>query len=377
MAHFMIAHLQNGEYNGNRILKEETAKLMHDSPLTLLPPLDRMELGFFETNINGREVIAHLGDSQNFHTSLHLFLKENTGFYVSFNAAGKEGAAHHLRLALFADFADRYFPGPPLTTARVDDATAKQHAQMLAGNWRASRGAFTTFLSAIGLIGQTKVSVGAKGELVIGDAKGLNGQLVKWVEIAPFVWHDANGHDSLAAKVVDGKVERFSYGLGAPFEVWLRVDGKQDGAWLVPALCVSLAALFLTVVFWPVNAIVRRRFRTRLDLPAPALRAYRAGKLGALLVFSAFIAWTLSVVSMFSDLNKTTAAFDPVIRFCQVFGFVAFIGGFALALWNLWSVWTGKRRWPAKLWSVVLVFSTFIVLWIAFAFHLIGWGVNY
>jgi len=35
MAHFMIAHLQNGEYNGNRILKEETAKQMHDSPLTL------------------------------------------------------------------------------------------------------------------------------------------------------------------------------------------------------------------------------------------------------------------------------------------------------------------------------------------------------
>ena len=26
MAHFMIAHLQNGEYNGNRILKPETAR---------------------------------------------------------------------------------------------------------------------------------------------------------------------------------------------------------------------------------------------------------------------------------------------------------------------------------------------------------------
>jgi hypothetical protein len=345
--------------------------------LTLLPPLDRMELGFFETNINGREVIAHLGDSQNFHTSLHLFLKENTGFYVSFNSAGKEGAAHHLRLALFADFADRYFPGPPLTDARVDEATSKQHVQMLAGNWVASRGSQTTFLSAIGLIGQTKVSAGAKGELVVSDAKGLNGQPVKWVEIAPFVWHDENGHDSFAAKVVDGRVERFSYGLGAPFEVWLRVDEGRNGAWLVPALCVSLAALFLTVVFWPVNAIVRRRFRARLDLQARALRAYRAGKFGALLVLSAFLTWALSVISMFSDLNKTTSAFDPVLRFCQVFGFVAFIGGFLLTLWNLWSVWTGNRRWPAKLWSVVLVFSTFIVLWIAFEFHLIGWGVNY
>ena len=26
MAHFMIAHLQNGEYHGNRILKAETAR---------------------------------------------------------------------------------------------------------------------------------------------------------------------------------------------------------------------------------------------------------------------------------------------------------------------------------------------------------------
>jgi CubicO group peptidase (beta-lactamase class C family) len=377
MAHFMIAHLQNGEYNGQRILKEETAKLMHDSPMTLLPPLNRMELGFFETNINGREVIAHLGDTQNFHTSLHLFLKENTGFYVSFNSAGKEGAAHHLRLALFADFADRYFPGPAPSSARVDEATAKQHAQMLAGNWVASRGSQTTFLSAIGLIGQTKVAAGEKGELIVPDLKSLNGQPIKWVETTPFVWQDPNGHDRLTAKVVDGKVTRWSFDLVAPFDVYLPVDGARNGAWLVPALCVSLAALLLTVIFWPVTAIVRRRYRTRLDLPAPALRAYRAGKIGALLIFAAFCTWALSIISMFSDLNKTTAAFDPVLRFAQVFGFVAFVGGLLLALWNLKAVWTGQRRWPAKLWSIVLVFCAFVMLWIAVTFHLIGWGVNY
>jgi hypothetical protein len=133
----------------------------------------------------------------------------------------------------------------------------------------------------------------------------------------------------------------------------------------------------LTVVFWPVTAIVRRRYRARLDLPAPDLRAYRAGKVGALLTLAAFATWAVSVISMFSDLNKTTSAFDPVLRFAQVFGFVAFIGGFLLALWNLLVVWTGKRRWPAKLWSLALVFATFIILWIAFQFHLIGWGVNY
>jgi CubicO group peptidase (beta-lactamase class C family) len=376
MAHFMIAHLNNGEYHGNRILKEETAKQMHDSPLTLLPPLNRMELGFFETNINGREVIAHLGDSQNFHTSLHLFLKENTGFYVSFNSAGKAGAAHPLRLALFADFADRYFPGPRPDT-RVDEATAKQHAQMMTGHWIASRGSFTTFLSAVGLIGQVKVAVDAKGELLLPDVKELNGQPVKWVETSPFVWQDANGHDQLAAKVVDGQVTRFSYGLAGPFEVFLRADDARNGAWLTPALCVSLAALLLTVVFWPITAIVRRRYRARLDLASHEMRAYRLGKFGALLVLAAFGSWAVSVISMFSDLNKTTTAFDPVIRFDQVFGFIGFVGGLLLVLRNLWVVWSEPRRWPARLWSVVLVLSAGVVLWVAIAYHLIGWGVNY
>ena len=112
MAHFMIAHLQGGEYHGTRVLKAETAAMMHDSPLTLLPPLNRMELGFFETNVNGREVIGHLGDTDYFHTSLHLFVKENVGLYVSFNSTGTDGAAGSLRTALFDDFADRYYPAP-------------------------------------------------------------------------------------------------------------------------------------------------------------------------------------------------------------------------------------------------------------------------
>jgi hypothetical protein len=377
MAHFMIAHLQNGEYKGQRILGEETAKKMHDTPLTLIPPLNRMELGFFETNVNGREVIGHLGDTDYFHTSLHLFLKENTGFYVSFNSAGKEGAAHPLRLALFNDFADRYFPGPRIET-RVDEATAKQHAAAMAGNWVASRGAESTFFSVIGLVGQLKVTVGEKGELLIPDAKDLAGQPVKWVEVAPYVWQDANGHDLLAAKVVDGKVTRFSFGLAGPFEVYLPAGSSRNGAWLTPAFCASIAALLLTVIAWPIAAIVRRKYRARLDLSPRELRAYRAGKIGALLIVLALAAWTFTIVSMFSDLNNTTEAFDPVIRFDQIFGFVAFVGGFALILWNLATVWrVGSRRWPAKVWSIVLALAALVVLWVAFAFHLIGWGVHY
>ena len=376
MAHFMIAHLQNGEYHGNRILKAETAEMMHNSPLTILPPLNRMELGFFETNLNGREVIAHLGDTQCFHTSLHLFLKEGVGFYVSFNTPGKAGAVGGLRGALFEDFADRYFPAAETAATAVDAKTSAEHAAMLAGRWVNSRGSQSNFLAAVGLFGQAKAGVNAKGELVV-PFNGLNGKPRHWVETAPFVWRDQDSHERLAAKVVDGKVVRFSIDGISPFMVLDRVPGYANAAWLLPALYCALAALLLTAVFWPVTAIVRRRFGAGLALRSEELRAYRFSKIGSILLLAALGLWGFTVIRMFSDFNNLTNKFNGNIRFAEVFGILAFLLGSAFIVWNLLTVWKGSRRWPAKAWSVALALSAFIVLWIAVVFNLFSFGINY
>ena len=164
--------------------------MMHNSPLTILPPLNRMELGFFETNINGREVIAPPGRHEYFHTSLHLFLNENVGLYVSFNSRGKEGAARQPAHRAVRRFRRSLFPRPASRPDSVDAKTAAAHAAMLVGNWENSRGSQSNFLAAIGFVGQTKVSVGPKGELVV-PFKGLNEQPRHWVEVAPFLWLDA------------------------------------------------------------------------------------------------------------------------------------------------------------------------------------------
>src|SRR6188768_844004 len=126
MAKFMLANLDQGK----GLLSPEVAAIMHNSPLdkvnpvSLLPPLNRMELGFFETNINGREVIGHLGDTEFFHTSLHLLMKEGVGVYFSFNSGGREGQVQTLRWSMFEDFADRYFPASAVADAAVDEKTA-------------------------------------------------------------------------------------------------------------------------------------------------------------------------------------------------------------------------------------------------------------
>jgi CubicO group peptidase (beta-lactamase class C family) len=376
MAHFMIAHLQQGEYHGQRILAAVTAKMMHDSPLTMLPPLNRMELGFFETNINGHEVIGHLGDTEYFHTSLHLFMTENVGFYASFNSLGKEGAAGELRSALFQDFADRYFPAPP-PDSRIDAKTAAAHAALMSGRWANSRGSQSNFLAAATFLEQIKIGVDKKGGLEIPDLKGLNGAPRRWVEIAPFVWLDAEGHDRLAAKVVDGKPVRWSFDLLSPFMVFERVPWYASGAWLMPFLSASVAALLLTALLWPIAVWVRRRYESPLRLDASSLRAYRWSKIGAILILAALGLWILTLVLMSKNDEYLDGRLDPLIWLNQIFGTLVFIGGLFVMLWNLLRVWSGERRWPARAWSVVLTVSAATVLWAAFVCKFIGFGTNY
>jgi CubicO group peptidase (beta-lactamase class C family) len=375
MAHFMIAHLQGGEYNGKRILSAATARQMHDSPLTVLPTLNRMELGFFETNVNGREVIGHLGDTEDFHTSLHLFMNEAVGFYVSFNSLGKEGAADSLRTAVFQDFADRYFPGTAPQRG-VDAKTSAAHAALLAGNWDNSRGSQSSFLAALGLVGQTHVGVNEKGEPVL-PFLALNGQPRHWIETEPFVWRDPDSHERLAARVVAGKPVRFSIDLLSPFMVFDRTPWYRDASWLLPVLIASLTALVLTALFWPIAALTRRHFGARLALDPPALRARRLSKIAAVLIIAATAVWATTIGLMLKDNGNLTTHFDPVLLFAEFFGAIGFIGGFVLVLPNLRTAWTGQRRWPAKTWSIVLVASAAVVLWVAIVFKLIHFGVNY
>jgi CubicO group peptidase (beta-lactamase class C family) len=378
MGRFMIAHLANP----SPLLNPETKALMHTTANDPIPGLQKMSLGFYQSDINGHRVDSHGGDTVAFHSDLHLFLNDGVGIFVSFNSPGTAGAAHGLRTALLEEFADRYFPGPA-DTRKLDAKTAKANAEKLAGTWSTSRRSFSSFISITDLIGQTKVGIDKDGNPLITDglANGLNGHPRKWVAVGPMLWRDANGHETLGAKVVDGKAVRWSLGGVAPIIVWDRTPWYQDSAWLLPLTYLSLGVLFLTMVFWPVRAIVRRRYGATLGLEGRELQAYRASRIGATAILLTLVAWMVMISVMFGDLNNLTKAFLPIVLTVQVISFFAFIGGFAAALWYAVTVWRRKggwkTTWKAKLWSALLVVSAATVLWIALIYHLIGWATNY
>jgi CubicO group peptidase (beta-lactamase class C family) len=376
MARFMIAHLQKGVLGEARILAEETAKQMHSTPLTIIPNVNRMVLGFYETDTNGHRIISHGGDTQYFHSDLHLYVDDGVGYFISFNSAGKEGAVGALREAFYRNFADRYFPASA-PQGEVDVATAKEHAAEISGSYVVSRRAETTFLSILNLLQPIKVAVNKDGTISVPMLTDPNGEPTKWKEIAPWVWREANGKARLAAEAKDGRVIRFTAEWFSPFMMFERSSGAKGVGWLMPATVAGLVALALTVLVWPVAALVRRRYRKPLPYTGPEAKAYRWVRIGALLSLAAMGGWIGTILLMFSDLKLLSASLDWLVILVRLFGTIAVFVGLALAIWHLSVIRKAPKRWLGKTWAVVLVFATAICVWVAIAYHLVGVSTNY
>src|SRR5438132_11680497 len=82
MTRFIIAHLQDGQFNGARIVKPETAELMHSRQFSAHPAMTAMALGFYEESRNGHRIIGHAGDTVSFHTALHSIPDAGSGLLV-------------------------------------------------------------------------------------------------------------------------------------------------------------------------------------------------------------------------------------------------------------------------------------------------------
>ncbi|MDX3899263.1 MAG: serine hydrolase domain-containing protein [Sphingobium sp.] len=378
MARFMIAHLEGG----GAILSPRTAALMHDSPLdrvdarSLIPPLNRAQLGFLGADINRHKVVGHLGDTQNFHSLFELFVDDHVGIFASFNSAGRTGVGSLARDQLLAAFADRYFPTPPVTT-RVDPDTARHHAQLMAGSWVNSHRAETSFLALAALVGQVRVGVTDDGALSIPSLKDAGGAPMRWDEIAPFVWQSRTGHERLAARLEDGQVVRWSVDSLAPVAVFDRAPWWRSSVWLLPALGISLGVLALTVLHWPASWFIRRRYAVPSELSRVERRATRALRIILLLELLVLTGWMILIAAMLSNFDLLSARSDGWLRLLQIGGVTVFVGGVGLAILKAVLTWRAQRHGMRRFWSVATVLATMVVLYFAWLGGLMAMSVNY
>jgi len=383
MAKFMIAHLQNGEYAGHRILEAATAQLMHDSAFTTVSPaLNRMSLGFIQSNHNGHRIIGHDGDTRLFHSSLLLFLDDNVGLFVSLNSAGRQSDTFAIRGGLFTAFADRYFPAPARSEEKpLPDARA--HAALMVGPYEGSRREETTFASFVTFLSQATLTADARGRLMT-PFKKPNGEQKVFEEMTPFVWREVGGEDLLAAKIENGKVMMWSEG-DDPTDVYTPAPAWRHASWLSPLLLFSAAALLMTALAWPIAALVRRHYGATLPAGVSE-RAYRVSHIAAALQTVVIATWLTILFGMMATFYITwlpyfiSASMGKWILAAHLLSIVILPLGALVALGNVAVTFRTRRGWRSALprfWSLVLAASSLTVLYAAVIFHFIGFGVAF
>lgn len=346
MTRFMMAHLQDGAYDGARILRAETAQMMHARTFASNPAMNGMALGFYEETRNGHRIIGHAGDTVYFHSDLHLILDAGVGLFVSYNSAGKGDISN--RTALFEQFLDRYFPYqiPPATAP----ANAAADAQAVSGLYIASRRLQGNVLEASGMMGELRVSGLADGKITADAFKDLSGRPKKFSEIAPLVYREVDGQDKLAFKRDEGG--RLQLAIDYPFMVFDRVGLLQNKSLNYAVLGASLGIMVLALIFWPVNGLLRRHYGRNLCLSVRERRLRILARIVCALniLFVVLAALVLSAGEGAASLN----GIDGRLHALQVLGAIDSVGLLA-ALYNALRAWRWK---PAGMVSAVAAGSS-------------------
>ncbi|MDF0486660.1 serine hydrolase [Sphingomonas sp. H39-1-10] len=371
MAKFMIAHLSSA----NPLLDAKTARLMYATANTPIPGMPGMALGFYHEDRNGLNIIGHGGDTDWFHSDLHLYLDKGVGLYMSFNSAGKDGAAHVLRQRVFDSFTDRYFPAKPAAQPTLD--TAAEHGRAMAGNYVSSRGSTTNWLRIANLIGQPTVALNADGTITVSALTDPAGVPKRWREVAPWQWQEVGGSDRLGAKVRDGRVLAFAPQGFAPIFLFVPASTGMNAVWIVPVLLAALAVMLVVALNWPIVALARRRYGYRSPLSGRPLVLRRTTALTAWIMLVIAVGWMGMLSALSSDVAYFDGRLDIWMRLLQLLSLAAIVGT-AFAVWNAVSIARApQRRIVALLWSVVVAVAMLFLVWLMFDMRTLTPSLNF
>ena len=370
MSHFMLAHLQAGNYHGAQILKPQTVEMMHSRQFGVNPALPGMAMGFYEETRNGHRIIGHAGDTEYFHSDLHLIQDANVGLFVSYNSGGRGEISP--RTALFTAFLDRYFPYAIPTAPKPADAA--RDADMVAGQYITSRRPVTNILSFIGFLGDLRVSAGKDGTITIDGFKNMDQVPKTWQEIGPLLYREKNGQD-LVGFTRDSN-NRLVLAMDYPFMVWTKVslaDAKPFNLFLIGFVSIVCLGALLA---WPISAWVRHHYGRSLAWTRP-LRSLRLVIRVVLLIDLIFILAWVALLAASGGSPLFDSSRDSIFRLMQLVGWIGSLGTLAILYavartWRAPDGWWLPRAGNALIALAAVAFSWFLLHW-----HLLHPSLNY
>ncbi|HEX5353225.1 MAG TPA: serine hydrolase domain-containing protein [Rhodanobacteraceae bacterium] len=377
MANFMVMQLQNGQFDGASILPPATAQLMHSHHYSAAPGLTGYDFGFYQENRNGLTIIGHGGDTEAFHSDLHLLLDKNVGIFMSFNSAGKapNGTAESVRTSLFRRFLDHYFPYTPPAQPTV--AHAKRDAARVAGWYWASRREDSAF-RLLFMLGQVQVVALPNGEITVSMLKDPSGALKHWREVGPLDYVAVNGQSHLRFVAnPDGSIRWWATDDFPPVELFQPVHGLEQHGWFALLTKIAIAVFVLTLLVWIGGAITRWRFKRKLAFAPGQFWLRLAARIGVILQLAVVAGWLMLLAWFSKPLSLFHSDIGGWLNLLYVLGVLGILGGIAIILDAAWRIVRGPGGVLARVSGFVLGLCALYGIWAIIAYGLVNFNTHF
>ena len=186
VAHFMIAQLDGGRYEGARVLDDSSVAMMQRRQFTQAPALAGVGFGLWERFQNGERGLWHDGDAAGFASLLYLVPQRHVGYFMAFNSR----AGNRARREILAALLDRDFPHTLSPPRPASPDVAASVASRLAGTYVDARHAHRTLEKLASLARVVTLRRNADGSLELTGTR--------YVPVSADLLRAADGEGSLA-----------------------------------------------------------------------------------------------------------------------------------------------------------------------------------
>ncbi|PWF45493.1 hypothetical protein C7C56_017235 [Massilia glaciei] len=336
MARFMLAHLGGEAAPGPSLLLPATLAQMHSVQFRHHRAGPGIALGVYEMDQVVPRLIGHMGDIPCFHSAMYLFPKQRVGMFIVQNTE----AGGSMRNTLLKIFAGRYLARPPQATAMPRDATAAE-SEEIPGSYRTTWRFDSSPLSLKYLLDQSVVRMVRPGTLVIGTHVGPHGKPVEWHRVDSGIWQSAT--DPLRrhyfSKNAQGGWEMSSN--RDPLQIMQKSPWHRHKLLILAVLPLSIAVVWLSVLGWPLCAVLRRHSAQPILSPR-MLKARNSMRLAALLTLAPWMLYAgIALVVMNDLLFVASPTCARLLRLVQVLAWLAAAG-------TIGAIWAASVTWRAR-----------------------------
>jgi CubicO group peptidase (beta-lactamase class C family) len=370
MGRFMIGLLEHGQVNGSRVVSPETASAYLAPAYRPDPTVPgRTTGGLEELWINGEQAVGHGGDTLSSAAQMILLPEQRTGVFLVYNVAVDEFRENVMREIL-----DRYYPD-----RRPDPSFIKlspDELKTFAGKYRWTRFARSKADKILAWTPpyNTSVDANADGTLTVWWL-GV-GEHWRYRPTGPTTFTKVSGERAVVDGLVLDPGDRISFSVESGDVTYLHTSLHTVALERVPVYLwgivqvvayVAIVALFLvSLVVWPVGALIRRR-RGR-----PAPRGWARGALW--LAVGVALTITLATIALFLGLSDDDVVYGatPTIYAATGLITIASTAGLLLIPAAVGAWWKHWYTIGGRLYYSVLAFSVPVLLWWGIYWNLIG-----